>query len=96
MSVDNERMRNYNYHNNYTKTTNYQSVSKTSNVATKPAIIENKTNNILWKVGDKLNHTNYGFGIVLSVKGELIEVAFKDNKIGVKTMLGKHAALTKI
>lgn len=61
----------------------------------KPAINHNNSNNIEWRVGDKLSHTNYGFGIVLSVKGELIEVAFKDSKVGVKTMLGKHMALTK-
>ena len=44
---------------------------------------------------DSTLNANYGLGIVLSVKGELIEVAFKDSKVGVKTMLGKHMALTK-
>ena len=82
------------------KNNTYNSYSKVDyserEYTSKPLIAQTKTNDIVWKVGDKLNHTGYGFGIVLSVKGELIEVAFKDSKVGVKTMLGKHASLTKI
>ena len=62
----------------------------------KPVSAASKSNNVEWKVGDKLEHVSYGFGIVLSVKGELIEVAFKDSKAGVKTMLGKHGSLSKV
>jgi hypothetical protein len=46
-------------------------------------------------VGDKANHAVYGFGVVLQVKGQLIDIAFKDNKVGVKTMLANHASLSK-
>lgn len=53
-------------------------------------------NSIEWNVGDKLNHTLYGQGIVLSVNGELLNIAFKDPAHGVKTLLGKHGSLSKI
>lgn len=93
LSFDNERRPAYGYRNN----NNYNRVDYSERAyVNKPVIEQNKTNDIVWKVGDKLNHSGYGFGIVLSVKGELIEVAFKDSKVGVKTMLGKHASLTKV
>ena len=97
-SVDSNR--NYSsYKNNHSGYSNtYNSYNKFNSYTSKPqtsAIVEKKNNDIIWKVGDKLTHTTYGFGIVLSVKGELIEVAFKDNKVGVKTMLGKHTSLSK-
>ena len=75
---------------------NYQTRNNYTTVANKPVINTPVSNDVNWKVGDKLEHVSYGFGIVLSVKGELIEVAFKDNKAGVKTMLGKHGSLKKI
>ena len=53
-------------------------------------------NNIEWKVGDKLNHAVYGGGIVLSVNGDLINIAFKNPTYGVKTLLGKHGSLSKV
>lgn len=87
------------YKNSYSHSSGYNSYgNKTSNYTSKPpvsAIVENKNNDIVWRVGDKLSHVCYGLGIVLSVKGELIEVAFKDSKVGVKTMLGKHTSLSK-
>ena len=92
LSFDNNRISpSYVYKSN----NGYYNNIKQSQVVNKPAINNSSSNDIVWKVGDKLNHTNYGFGIVLSIKGELIEVAFKDNKVGVKTMLGKHASLSK-
>ena len=53
-------------------------------------------NDIEWSVGDKLNHSVYGQGIVLRVDGDLINIAFKDPAYGVKTLLGKHGSLSKI
>lgn len=53
-------------------------------------------NDIAWSVGDKLNHSVYGQGIVLRVDGDLINIAFKDPAYGVKTLLGKHGSLSKI
>lgn len=52
-------------------------------------------NNIDWHVGDKLNHTVYGGGIVLSVDGDLVKIAFKDPAYGIKTLLGKHGSLSR-
>ena len=52
-------------------------------------------NDIVWRVGDRLNHAVYGGGIVLSVNGDLINIAFKDPAYGVKTLLGKHGSLSK-
>lgn len=53
-------------------------------------------NNINWKVGDKLIHSVYGDGIVLSVNGDLINIAFKNPAYGVKMLLGKHGSLSKV
>jgi hypothetical protein len=66
----------------------------------KPAVSVKKEvkplNNIDWRVGDKLIHAVYGNGIVLSVNGDLINIAFKDPTYGVKTLLGKHGSLSKV
>ena len=96
LSFDNERRNSYAYQSGYGYNSYNKPIYSERATINKPVINESKTNDIVWSVGDKLNHVNYGFGIVLSIKGELIEVAFKDNKVGVKTMLGKHASLTKI
>ena len=53
-------------------------------------------NNIDWHTGDKLIHSVYGDGIVLSVNGDLINIAFKNPAYGVKTLLGKHGSLSKV
>ena len=93
ISAYNERLSGYGYRNS-----NYNSYNKP---APRPVVASvsntnaNVSNNITWQVGDKLTHVTYGLGIVLNVKGELIEVAFKDSKVGVKTMLGKHGSLSK-
>lgn len=77
-------------------TTSYSNKPSYPTQTNKPVINKPSSNSVEWRVGDKLEHVSYGFGIVLSVKGELIEVAFKDSKAGVKTMLGKHGSLSKI
>ena len=95
-SVDNSRS-GFGYKSSNSSYNSYSN-NRPQNYTSRPvtsAVVSNKSNDILWRVGDKLTHTTYGFGIVLSVKGELIEVAFKDSKVGVKTMLGKHASLSK-
>ena len=73
------------------------SVSASSNINnTVPKKEIKPLNNIDWNVGDKLMHTVYGDGIVLSVNGDLINIAFKNPSYGVKTLLGKHGSLSKI
>jgi DNA helicase-2/ATP-dependent DNA helicase PcrA len=79
--------------------TTYRSVSNNSSTI-KPVQSTVKKeikplNNIDWHVGDKLNHTVYGGGIVLGVDGDLVKIAFKDPAYGVKTLLGKHGSLSR-
>ena len=81
------------YSNSYYNNKNTQTRSVATPVTS--AINKKETNNINWGVGDKVNHAVYGFGVVLQVKGQLIDIAFKDNKVGVKTMLANHASLSK-
>jgi DNA helicase-2/ATP-dependent DNA helicase PcrA len=95
MSVLNERKPSYGgYSNNYYNQNRSQQ-TRTSSVPSGSAINKKVTNDIVWGVGDKVNHAVYGFGVVLSVKGQLIDIAFKDSKVGVKTMMGNHASLSK-
>ena len=77
----------------------YKEIKNNRSVEEKKEIIKKEIkpqNNIDWKVGDKLTHTVYGQGIVLSVDGDLINIAFKDPAYGVKMLLGKHGSLSKI
>ena len=75
-------------------------VPKNTSLLNKPAMNVKKEvkplNNIEWNTGDKLVHSVYGDGIVLSVDGDLINIAFKNPAHGVKTLLGKHGSLSKI
>ena len=51
-------------------------------------------NGISWNVGDKLNHTFFGDGVVKAVEdGNIIVVEFAN--FGVKKLLGNHKALSK-
>lgn len=82
--------------NSYVKNNYY---SGTSSVNKTPVAIKKEIkplNNIDWHVGDKLNHNVYGGGIVLSVDGDLIKIAFKDPNYGIKTLLGKHGSLSRV
>lgn len=73
------------------------SVSTVSKMATASVKKEIKPlNDIDWHTGDKLTHAVYGDGIVLSVNGDLINIAFKNPSYGVKTLLGKHGSLSKV
>jgi DNA helicase-2/ATP-dependent DNA helicase PcrA len=45
-------------------------------------------------VGEMINHTVFGDGIIEKVYGNIIEVAFP-RPIGIKTLLAKHKAITK-
>lgn len=47
------------------------------------------------EVGDKINHTAYGDGVVINVDGSLITVAFKYG-VGVKQLIKNHKAIKKI
>ena len=79
-------------------TASYRESGKTSFINKSIPTIKKEVkplNNIDWHVGDKLIHAVYGDGIVLSVNGDLINIAFKNPSYGVKTLLGKHGSLSK-
>ena len=49
----------------------------------------------IFKVGDKVNHKVFGDGLVVSVDGKFIKVAFPV-PYGIKTILANHPAIIKI
>jgi DNA helicase II / ATP-dependent DNA helicase PcrA len=54
---------------------------------------------VLWKVGDKVEHKKWGIGTVVSVRGEgedkELDIAFP-SPIGIKRLLAKFAPITKV
>ncbi len=57
--------------------------------------IEPETNDIVWKVGDMLEHKTFGKGIVVSDDGDgIITVNFENH--GLKSLMGNHKFLKKI
>jgi DNA helicase-2/ATP-dependent DNA helicase PcrA len=46
--------------------------------------------------GDKVVHTSFGEGVVVSIQGEVVAVAFKDPAVGVKRLALSVAPLVKI
>jgi len=54
-----------------------------------------KTNNNTYNVGDKVNHKVFGDGLVVSVSGNVIMVAF-NAPIGIKTLAGNHQSIRKL
>ena len=70
---------------------------------TKPEIVRetkkvgnmyNNSNDADIKDGDRVNHTMFGDGVVISVKGNIATIAFK-HPIGVKQIAANHKYLTK-
>lgn len=82
--------------NAFSKYREVRSATSSAPISSAPKKEVKPLNNISWSVGDKLNHTVYGNGIVLSVNGDLINIAFKNPAYGVKTLLGKHGSLSKV
>ena len=60
-------------------------------IDTKSMYEENKNDDI--KVGDIIKHDIHGTGVVVSVNGELIDVAFKT---GVKKLMKNHKSINKV
>lgn len=56
---------------------------------------EKTTSSSNFSVGDKINHKAFGDGLVVSVKGDIISVAFKAPH-GIKTLKGSHPSIRKI
>lgn len=65
-------------------------------IGTKPIPVEDISPHVDVKDGDKVVHTSFGEGIVVSVEGEVATVAFKDENVGVKRLALSVAPLIKI
>lgn len=65
-------------------------------IGSKPVPVEDISPHVDVKDGDKVVHTSFGEGIVVSVEGEVATVAFKDEKVGVKRLALSVAPLIKI
>ena len=56
---------------------------------------EQVDNKVIFKLGDKINHKIFGDGVVVSVDGNFIKIAFKV-PYGIKTLLASHPSIIKI
>ena len=54
-----------------------------------------KSEPLLYKVGDQVIHTVFGIGLILSIKGGLAEIAF-EYPHGVKQLMAHHPSLSKM
>ena len=63
-------------------------------LARHPSIIKKKANND-YKPGDKINHTLFGDGVIISVENDMILVAFGVN-YGIKKLLKNHASIKRL
>ena len=54
-----------------------------------------KNEDVTYKTGEHIKHDEYGEGVVISVDGPLITVAFP-HPIGIKKLMGKHKSITKL
>jgi DNA helicase-2/ATP-dependent DNA helicase PcrA len=48
-----------------------------------------------FKVGDVIAHTVFGSGVVISINGEMLDVAFKAPH-GVKSLIKNHKAIKRL
>lgn len=65
-------------------------------IGAKPIPVEKKSTSVDIKDGDKVVHTSFGKGIVVSVQGDVATVAFEDPNAGVKRLALSIAPLIKI
>ncbi len=57
--------------------------------------VETATNDISFRVGDKINHKAFGDGIIVSKDGMTITVAFKQ-EVGIKKLKADHPSIRKL
>ena len=57
--------------------------------------VETTTNDISFRVGDKINHKAFGDGIIVSKDGMTITVAFKQ-EVGIKKLKADHPSIRKL
>ena len=73
------------------KTTNV--VNKVSNFINKASMFTKE--DVDYKVGEHIKHTEYGIGVVVAVDKSIITVAFP-HPIGVKKLMKKHKSISKV
>ena len=54
-----------------------------------------RTDNVSYETGDHVKHDEFGEGVVVSVDGSLITIAFP-HPYGIKKMMAKHKSITKV
>ena len=54
-----------------------------------------RNDDVSYNIGDHVKHDQYGEGIVISVDGSLVTIAFP-HPYGIKKMMAKHKSITKI
>jgi len=65
-------------------------------IGNNPVPVEDISPHVDVKDGDKVVHTTFGEGVVVSVEGEVATVAFKDGNVGIKRLALSVAPLIKI
>jgi len=65
-------------------------------IGSKPVPEEEISSCVDLKDGDRVVHTTFGEGVVVSVQGEVATIAFKDSAVGVKRLALSVAPLVKI
>lgn len=78
----------------YTKFDNNEIKKSSFKILDKPTE-KVKKEEVKFSVGDKINHKAFGDGLVVSVDGEVIQVAFKVPH-GIKKLMGSHPAIRKL
>lgn len=51
--------------------------------------------NAEYSIGDRVNHTTFGEGVIVGIKGSILQIAFS-NKYGVKSLMKGHKAIRKV
>lgn len=77
-----------------------ETMKKTTNLVKKVNTFINKNNmfrndDIDYKVGDHVSHTDYGIGVVVAVDKSIMTVAFP-HPVGVKKLMKKHKSISKV
>lgn len=92
--VDNKHMDHIGVNYDYNKAKDLD-LKKT--FGTKPAFSDGmqKSRKSKYKVGDLVNHTTFGQGVILTLEGVLAEIAF-DYPHGVKKLMVEHPSITKV
>ena len=54
-----------------------------------------RSEDIAYQMGDHVKHDEFGEGVVISVDGSLITIAFP-HPYGIKKMMAKHKSITKV